>query len=182
MSLHLMFAGPDVKGLGSSARAKSAKESWAALAVRLSSPNRKHLKPAEQMAGEDLRASLRTEAINQVLTAAARHHVMLTQHDKYNYWPMRKEKNTLKTKTVQAESRCSPCSRRSKTQQLIEKTGRCGDLLINEINLRQTVPVGRRNSPEMCVCIWMEQFGLSLLKDEHNSLHAKKDLWQYLIS
>ena len=36
-----------------------------------SSHNRKHLKPAEQMSGEDLRGSLRPGAVNQALSAAA---------------------------------------------------------------------------------------------------------------
>lgn len=40
------------------------------------------------MLGEDLRDSLRPEAINQALSAAARLHVMITQQDKYYYWPI----------------------------------------------------------------------------------------------
>lgn len=48
-----------------------------------SSHNRKHLKPAEQMSGEDLRGSLRPGAVNQALSAAAvRVRVMITAHDK----------------------------------------------------------------------------------------------------
>ncbi len=51
----------------------------------LSSHNRKHLKPVEQMLGEDLRGSPWPEAINQALTAATRLHAMITAHDK-NYY------------------------------------------------------------------------------------------------
>lgn len=54
----------------------------------LSSHNRKHLKPVEQMFREDLRRPLRPGAINQPLSAAARLHVMITANDKYYYWPI----------------------------------------------------------------------------------------------
>lgn len=69
----------------------------------LSSHNRKPLKPVEQMLGEDLRGSLRPEAINQALSASVRLHVMITQQDKYYYWPICKTWQQKHTGTVQQQ-------------------------------------------------------------------------------
>lgn len=103
-------------------------------------------KPVEQMLGRGSeRDSLGPGAINQALTAAARLRVRITQHDKYNYWPICKKSVTTNHPGGHDSSEHMFAHSSSKPQQLTgTKKKVCarylhGDLLINEIRPSQTV-------------------------------------------